>query len=136
MGLFGLTPDLPLILLWYGALGFAALALRREPGSLVALASALASGVCMGLACDAKVSGFLLVAGIAGAWLSPQAKHHRRTLAPWASLAVALVLVAPVVIDEFERGFPMLRHRLVDTQKGAGLSLRNLGSLLGGQLIT
>ena len=107
---------------------------RREPGSLVALAAALASGVCMGLACDAKVSGFLAGGGNRRAWLSPRPSI---IVAPWLlglRSPWRWCCVAPVVIDEFERGFPMLRHRLVDTQKGAGPSLRNLGSLLGGQL--
>jgi hypothetical protein len=44
------------------------------------------------------------------------------------------VLLAPVVLWEIREGFPMFRHRLVATQADAGLSLRNVGALLGGQL--
>jgi hypothetical protein len=135
VGLFGLTPDLLLIVFWYASLAGSSWALSAEPGSNRALGGALVSGVAAGLACDAKVTGVLLLAGLAWAWASPEARAHRRTLAPWVGLAIALVLISPVVLDELARGFPMLRHRLVDTQKEAGLSLRNVGALLGGQLV-
>jgi hypothetical protein len=35
---------------------------------------------------------------------------------------------------EASHGWPLLEHRLVDTQASAGFSLRNVGALLGGQL--
>jgi hypothetical protein len=135
IGLFGLTPDLLLILLWYGSLGSSLWALTAAPGSLRALGGALASGLAAGLACDAKVTGVLLLAGLAWGWSSPHARAHRRTLAPWAALLLALIVVSPVILEEVARDFPMLRHRLVHTQKDAGLSLRNLGALLGGQFL-
>ncbi len=114
---------------------FCALALKSEVGSTRALAYALASGFAAGLACDAKVSGVLLVVGLAMAWSSAPARAHRKTLAPYASLIVALLVFSPVVLDEIERGFPMMRHRLIDTQRGAGPSLRNLAVLVGGQVL-
>jgi len=135
VGLFGLTPDLLLIVLWYASLATSLWALSGAPGSLRAMGGALASGLAAGLACDAKVSGVLLFAGLAWAWGSPQARAHRGTLTPWAGLIAALVVVSPVVLDEIARGFPMLKHRLVDTQKDGGLSLRNVGALMGGQLV-
>ncbi|MET0591551.1 MAG: glycosyltransferase family 39 protein [Polyangiaceae bacterium] len=135
IGLFGLTPDLLLILFWYTSVAASLWAITARPGSLRALLGALASGAAAGLACDSKVSGALLLAGLALAWGSRHASAHRRTAAPWAALVVALIVVFPVVAEEIERGFPMLRHRLVDTQKEAGLSLRNLGAVLGGQLL-
>jgi hypothetical protein len=135
VGLFGLTPDLLLALLWYGAVALSAWGLASEPGSFRALALALASGFVAGLATDAKVSGLLLVLGLAFGWSSPAAARHRKTIAPWSGLAVALVVLSPIVADEISRGFPMLRHRLVDTQKEVGLSARNLLALVGGQLV-
>ena len=135
VGLFGMTPDLLLILLWYASLAASLSAITGESGSLRSLRGALTSGLAAGLACDAKASGALLLAGLVLAWGSRQARAHLRTLAPWAGLAVALVVVWPVVEGEVAGGFPMLRHRLIDTQKGAGPSLRNLGALLGGQLV-
>jgi hypothetical protein len=130
-----MTPDLLLLVFWYAAVLSCALSMRSEPGSLRALIFALASGFAAGLACDAKVSGVLLVAGLALAWSRPEARAHRWTLAPYASVVMALLVFSPVVLDEFERGFPMMRHRLVDTQVGAGPSLRNLAVLVGGQIL-
>jgi hypothetical protein len=135
VGLFGMTPDLLLIVLWYASLGASLWAVKGEPRSLRALGGALASGLFAGLACDAKISGVLLLAGLVFAWGSRRARAHLRTLAPWVGLAVALVVVLPVIEGEVASGFPMLRHRLIDTQKGAGLSLRNVGALIGGQLV-
>lgn len=134
VGLFGLTPDLLVVVLWYASLASSLWALAAAPGSLRALAGGLASGLAAGLACDAKVTGALLLAGLVMGWASRHARAHLRTLAPWAGLAIALVLFYPVVLDEMVRGFPMLRHRLIDTQKDAGLSLRNVAALVGGQL--
>jgi hypothetical protein len=135
IGLFGMTPDLLLIVFWYATVGATIWAITAAPGSTRALVGALGSGVAVGLAFDAKVSGGLLLAGLVLAWSSPHARAHRRTLAPWSGLALALLLVSPVMLDEVARGFPMLRHRLIDTQRDAGLSLRNVGALLGGQLL-
>jgi hypothetical protein len=135
IGLFALTPDLLLIVLWYTSVAASLWALAAPPDSLRCLVGALGSGAAAGLACDSKVSGLLLLAGLVIGWASREARAHRRTLAPWVGLAVALVLLAPVWLDETARGFPMLRHRLIETQSGAGLSLRNLGALAGGQLI-
>src|SRR5258706_8860113 len=68
VGLFGLTPDLPLILLGYAAVGSSAMALAAKPGSARELIFALGSGFVAGLACDAKVSGVLLLLGLIMAW--------------------------------------------------------------------
>src|SRR5690606_19902839 len=72
--------------------------------------------------------------GLLFAWISPAGRAHWKTVAPWAGIVVFGLIVSPVVLEEIERGFPMLRHRLVDTPHG-GFSLRNLGALLGGQLL-
>jgi hypothetical protein len=135
IGLFGLTPDLLLIVFWYAAILFCALSMKAKPGSPRALACSIAAGFAAGLACDAKLSGVLLVFGLGLAWASAPARAHLRTLDPWIGLVVAMVVFSPVVIDELDRGMPMLRHRLIDTQKGAGPSLRNLAVLVGGQIL-
>jgi len=90
-------------------------------------------GVATGLAFTAKVSGALLFAGLVLAFASRAARPHLRTVAPWAALIVALMLASPVVSDEWSRGMPMLRHRLVDVPLVP--SVRNLLALLGGQLV-
>jgi hypothetical protein len=134
-GLFALTPDLPLAFAWVGALGLAAAGLRAPPSSGRAAGAFLFAGTLAGVACVAKVSGVLLAVSLAVVYLSAPARAHARTMWPWAGLVAGALIVSPVVLYEARTGFPLLRHRLVDTQSGAGLSLRNLGAVLGGQLV-
>lgn len=133
IGLFALTPDLPLAFCWMSALGAAAVALRAAPGSPRAGCGFAVAGVGAGVAAAAKVSGVLLLVSLACAYGSSSARSHRRTVAPWLGIAAGLVVVAPIAAFEYRAGWPLLRHRLVDTQSGAGLSLRNAAALLGGQ---
>lgn len=134
IGLFGLTPDLPLCFAWLAAIGFTALALRKPPGSFSALAAFLGAGAAAGIAILSKASGALLALALIAALVPRDARAHRRTAAPYLALALMAVLVAPLASWETERGFPMFHHRLVATQSAAGFSFRNLGALLGGQL--
>lgn len=131
VGLFGMTPDALLAPLWIVALGAIANALRASVGSPRATFSFLLAGAAIGLGADAKVSALLLVPAAAIAVIrSP----HARSLGPLLGLALAGLLFSPVALFEARSGFPMLAHRFVTTQTGAGLSLRNAGALVGGQL--
>jgi hypothetical protein len=135
IGLLALTPDLLLSVLWLGALGLAAFALRLPPRSFPALLTTLGAGACVGLAFLAKISGALLGIALLLTWCSRDARPRLRTFAPWGALLLGLLLASPVLLWELKNGWPMLTHRLVNTQAGAGFSLRNLGALLGGQLV-
>jgi hypothetical protein len=135
IGLFALTPDLLLALSWTAALGLAAAALRSTPGSGRATAAFAGAGLLAGVAAASKVTGLGLMAALAATYAAARARPHARSLAPWAGLAAGLVVLAPVVVYEARTGWPMLRHRLVDTQGGAGLSLRNAAALVGGQIL-
>jgi hypothetical protein len=135
VGLFALTPDLPLYFTWLGAVALAALGLRAEPSSLRAAVSLLATGVLAGVAMASKVTGLTLWIALAIAYASRPARAHARTIWPWAGLAAGALAILPIVGWELDRGWPMIRHRLVETQSGAGLSLRNLGAVVGGQLL-
>ena len=133
VGLFGMTPDLLLAFSWLAFLGLAAAALEAEPKSGRAAALFLATGVIAGAAATAKVTGALLLPAMAiVVWLDAK---HRRSPWPWLGVAAGLVPIARVVLFEAQSGWPMLRHRLVDTQHAAGFSLRNVGALFGGQLV-
>ncbi len=139
VGLFALTPDLLLAIGWFGALALAGVALKAHPGSTRSAAAFLAAGLIAGIACSAKVSGLLLVVALAAAYAAiarstDPARAAARTVWPWAGLLAGLVVVLPLASFEAKTGWPMLHHRFVDTQPGAGLALRNLGALLGGQL--
>jgi hypothetical protein len=135
IGLFGLTPDLLLAVSWTGALGLAALALRRPRGTPLAALGFAGAGLLAGVAAASKISGLLLIAALVATYCSPVARPHARTIAPWAGLATALLAIAPIASYESAGGWPMIQHRLVDTQHAAGVSLRNAAALLGGQLL-
>jgi hypothetical protein len=133
-GLFALTPDLLLALAWIAALALGCHALRSTPGSASATAAFAAAGLLGGLAAVSKVSGVLLIAGLAIAYTSRAARLHARTIGPWAGLAAAALIMFPMVSYEARCDWPMLHHRLVETQVAAGFSLRNVAALVGGQL--
>lgn len=139
IGLFALTPDLLLAPLWLGALTLAAIALESPPAGTRAAVAFLGSGLLTAVACAAKISGLLLVFALFVTYASmlrakgPSAKAVR-TIWPWAGLLTCAVVLAPIVLFEARSGWPMLQHRLVDTQKHAGLALRNAGGLVLGQL--
>jgi hypothetical protein len=134
IGLFAMTPDLLLACAWIGAIGSAALALRSRPGTARAAAAFAAAGLLAGVASAAKITGVTLLGALAAAYSTRPARGHARTVAPWAGLAAGALVLTPVVAFEAARGWPMLHHRLVDTQSSAGLSLRNAAALLGGQI--
>lgn len=132
VGLFALTPDLPLAFAELAALGAAVAAMDEAPRSWRAAGLFALAGTMCGVAAASKLSGLLLLPAFALAFARGR---HARTPWPWAGLLAGLAVFAPVVRYEAAHGFSMLRHRLVDTQAGAGPSLRNLGALFGGQLL-
>ena len=133
VGLFAMTPDLLLAYVWLAFLGTCALALEAEASSARATVLFLMAGVLAGVAATAKVTGALLMP--AYLVVVARSERHRRTPWPWLGAGAGVLPIAALVRFEASKGFPMLHHRLVDTQAGSGLSLRNLGALLGGQLL-
>jgi hypothetical protein len=134
IGLFGMTPDLLLGLAWLSTLAFAAKGLGSQPGSSTSWATFAAAGLLAGIAAAAKVTGALLFAALLVTYASRPARAHARSLAPWAGLAAGAVVNVPVIDFEARTGWPMLAHRLIETQREAGLSLHNAAALLGGQI--
>jgi hypothetical protein len=134
IGLFALTPDLLLASCWTAVLALVAAGLRAPPRGAVAAACFAAAGVLTGVAAASKVTGLLLAAALVLTYVSRPARAHARTVAPWLGLAAGALVFAPVALFEARTGWPMLRHRFVDTQGAAGLSLRNAAALLFGQL--
>ena len=134
IGLFAMTPDLLLAFLWMASLTLAALALQAPAGGSRASLAFAGAGLLAGAAGASKVTGLLLIPVLIATYASRPARSHARSLAPWAGIAAGLVVLAPVFAFEARSGWPMLVHRLADTQSGAGLSLRNIGALVGGQL--
>ncbi|MBX3181616.1 MAG: glycosyltransferase family 39 protein [Polyangiaceae bacterium] len=135
VGLFGFTPDLLLVPLWLLALGAAAAALRAPLGSATQLAWWLLVGGALGLGALSKVSMVMLGLALLAVLLSPPGRPQLKTLGPYAGLVTCAILLMPLALWERGQGYPMLTHRLVTTQGEAGFSLRNLGALIGGQLL-
>jgi hypothetical protein len=133
VGLFALTPDLPLAFAWTLSIAAAAWALRADPRSARFTAGFALAGLLAGVACASKATGALLWVALASTCLL--ATRRTRSLAPWAGLAAGAVIPLSIVRSEWVSGWPMLRHRLVDTQLGSGLSVRNLGATVGGQVV-
>jgi hypothetical protein len=135
VGLFAMTPDLLLFPLWIAALGFAGAALCATPSSVRAAACFLLAGLAagMGIADKASAAGLVLALGLT--YASRGARPHGRTVWPWAGLALVALIAFPIVDFEAKAGWPMVQYRLVTTQSDAGVSLRNIGALLGGQLV-
>ncbi|HSQ61972.1 MAG TPA: hypothetical protein VLM85_02110 [Polyangiaceae bacterium] len=133
VGLFAMTPDLLLAFLWLAFLGIASMALASPASSGRAAAGFLVAGVIAGAAATAKVTGALLLPVLV--WVAWRDGAHKRTVWPYLGALAGAVPLVPIARYEASRGFPMLHHRLVDTQHAAGFSLRNLGALLGGQLV-
>ncbi len=164
VGLFALTPDLVLAPLWLGAIGLAIVGLsprapdaeragapksgdappssRRFVPSIRTAGALLGAGLLAGIAASAKVSGFLLLVALVIVYVqiarsdeSPGTVRAARSIWPWAGLGAGIVVDVPFVLYEARLGWPMLHHRFVETQDGAGLALKNFGALLGGQLV-
>lgn len=135
VGLFAYTPDVLLGLCWVTALAAALAALKAEPKSVPALAGTVAAFGLAALGTTAKVSGVLLIVAMLVTWLTKSERKRWKTVAPWAGLLCAAMVMSPMVVREAGTGFPMLQHRLMATQAGFGLTLRNLGALIGGQVL-
>jgi hypothetical protein len=135
IGLFAMTPDLLIALAWTGAIAFAAMGMLSLPGSVVAALAFGAAGVLAGTAAASKATGILLLVALGIAYATPACRPHGRTFVPWAGLAAGALAFAPALLFEAHHGWPMVRHRLVDTQHSAGFSFRNAGALVGGQLV-
>jgi len=134
VGLFGMTPDLPLFFAWLATLALFGRALLSRPGSTTAALLFVAAGLALGVACASKVSGVTLGLALLFTLRAPAARPHARTIWPWVTLALAAVVFAPVVLYEARTGWPMVRHRLVETQHDAGVSLRNAAAVVLGQV--
>ena len=138
VGLFGVSPDLPLSVCWLLALALAGYLLRTDlppsHGKRILLGW-LALGFVVGLGILAKVSAALLVVALFVATIQRRTRGVWRTFGPWGAAACCAIVVAPLIGWELAHGYPMLKHRLVATQAGAGFTLAHLGKFLGGQLL-
>ena len=96
---------------------------RRARAATLAFAGA---GLLAGVAAASKVTGLLLLpALVVDLRVASRARRTRAPSRPGPGSRAGLLVLAPIASFEARTGWPMLVHRLVDTQSGAGLSLRN-----------
>ena len=123
------APDSVLSMFWMMALYTVWESIRRErPGFILPVAA----GLCIGLAFLSKHTGACLAAGVL---LTALMHGSYRKAGFWAGLVTAAAVVSPVVLWNLEHDWIQLRHRLIWSQAGAAFSLRNLGALIGGQVL-
>lgn len=135
VGLFGMTPDLVLFFAWMATVALFGRALLSHADSTAAAALFLGAGLALGLACAAKVSGLVLGLALIVTLAAPSQRAHARTAWPWLTFGLAALIFAPVLLFEAHKGWPMVHHRLIDTQHDASVSLRNAAATLAGQAL-
>ena len=112
-----ITPDVPLLSGWAMALYFTVRALDEEEPRWL-----LAAGAGAGWAMLGKYTGGLLLPQILGALLlDPRGRRMLRTAWPWLGAAVALLLFAPVVAWNLERGLASFAFQTAGRTRGAHL---------------
>ena len=136
IGMVAATPDAPLaacVLLFVQQLHRAQVEAFRGPVARVVRPAFI--GVLMGLAFLAKVTGACLV--ITAVLLLLQKPFRRFLKSPglYVGAAAAAAGCVPVFLWNARHGWVGVLHRLVFTQGDAGFSLRNVGALLGGQVL-
>jgi hypothetical protein len=127
IGLFAMTPDLLLAYLALGAIGLACAGLDEKPGSGRGAIMLALAGLSAGIGAGAKVSGLLILVGIAVAYAK---SRHAKSIWSWIGIAAGVLVLVPIAKFESEHGWPMLHHRL----GGIGFSWKGLGVLTAAQL--
>ena len=138
LGGLAAAPDAPLVPLWLLLLLAVWRAWRRVReapvpswGWVVSRSAGL--GLLLGAAFLAKYSALALAPVLVlAAWPLPR---PRRLAAGLIGASAASVAAWPVVAWNAAHGFASAAHRLIWSQPDPGVSLRNLGALLGGQLL-
>lgn len=139
VGMTAATPDAPLSVLWPLITLQLYRALYKDsallPSNIGARLRPLAVGLLLGCAFLAKYTGALLVVTTLILVLRKKARRHLRRPELWASAIIAAVVATPVFYWNITHDWAGVMHRLVWTQQGAGFSFRNVGALIGGQLL-
>lgn len=135
VGSVAAAPDAGLSLCTALAVLFYAKARRcDECGDRRAGTYVLLTGLSLGLGFLSKYSALMLLPGVVAALALP---HNRGWLVRpslYGGMALCLLMTAPVVAWNLAHGWSTVGYHFVSRQGGAGLSLANLGKLVGGQL--
>jgi len=133
LGGLAATPDAPSALLWMLGVWLLTIHVSQNvPDRKPVLHGALI-GLVLGAALLAKYTNALLLL----AFVVYILVHRRRWILTYLipALLTTVACATPIIIWNHAHGWSSLLHRLVWTQGEAGFSLRNVGALLGGQLL-
>jgi hypothetical protein len=137
IGTIAVTPDSPLMVLWLAFVWQLQRALKETDrvGAWPRFGRPVLLGLLLGAAFLSKYTGVCLVVT---ALLVVFGRNGRVWLGRpgfWIGALVAAVVASPVICWNAAHDWAGLLHRLEWTQDGAGFSLRNVGALIGGQLL-
>ena len=135
-GMIAATPDAPLAAVW----PLVVLQLHRalsddRPGRWPRVWRPALVGLLLGLAFLAKYTGACLVLTAVIAVAGRRGRAWLKRPGFWLGAVVAVAAASPVFIWNAGHGWAGVLHRTVWTQQEAGFSARNLGALLGGQML-
>jgi hypothetical protein len=136
VGLIAAAPDAPLAAIWplFAWQLYRALVDKGDTG-WTRFGRPTMLGLLIGLAFLAKYTGVCLVATAVIVLGSRSGRVWLKRPGVWIGALVAAATVLPVVVWNLQNEWAGVFHRLVWTQAGAGFSLRNVGALIGGQLL-
>ncbi len=136
VGMVAATPDTPLAVLWPLYTWQLYLAGKDDGKGLVStLGRPLLLGALLGLSFLAKYTGAVLVLTTLILVATKPYRGWLKRPGFYLGIAAAAALASPVFIWNLTHDFAGVSHRLVWTQTEAGFSFRNLGALIGGQLL-
>jgi 4-amino-4-deoxy-L-arabinose transferase-like glycosyltransferase len=124
LGQVVITPDDPLLVGWAAALYFTIRALQEGRGVML-----LAAGAATGFAALGKYTGWLLAPQILAVLaLDARGRRFLRTPWPYAGLAIAFALFAPVLVWNSEHAWASFAFQF--TRRGAGLATPGISRFL------
>lgn len=136
VGMAATTPDAPLSALWllftwqlHRALAFSEKGVWRRYGRPLFLGSVL------GAAFLSKYTAVCLVFTAVAMLASVRGRKWLRRPSFYGAALLSGAMALPVVVWNIQHDFAGVYHRLIWTQREAGFSLRNVGALVGGQLL-
>ncbi len=127
------TPDAPAALFWVLAAWLVVRHVKDGIPDRKPLVHAAIMGLVLGLGMISKYTGVLMVVSFVAVVLSLRRRWALTYMLP--ALVTAAIVAIPVIVWNQENGWASFMHRLLWSQEGMGMSARNLGGLVGGQLL-
>jgi 4-amino-4-deoxy-L-arabinose transferase-like glycosyltransferase len=136
IGMTAASPDAPLaaVVMFFTWQMHRALSSTNK-GFNATMCRPLLLGTLLGVAFLAKYTGVCLVVSTLILLYQKDHRHHFRGFGFYLSAAIALLCSIPIFVWNARHDWVGVVHRLVYSQTEAGFSFRNIGALIGGQLL-